>query len=260
MLIAGLVLVVLPLKTAGYMFAMTRFRLRARTSWHGSVTLSNYSEFGLIVVAVGIEQGLIDAPWASVVAVAVALSFALAAPLNTARYSLYQRMASRLTNLEREPIAADDALIHTGAARILVFGMGRVGEGAYDELVQRRGRVVLGLDRRDEAVQTHVAAGRHVVRGDALDSEFWDRMSLQPEIELVVLAMGDHEANLEAVRRIKNYVPQARIAAAALFRDEREELQRLGVDTARNLYEEAGQGLADDACDLLDQIDLARRE
>jgi predicted Kef-type K+ transport protein len=260
LLIAGLVLVVLPLKTAGYLFAMTRFRLRARTSWHGSVTLSNYSEFGLIVVAVGIEQGLLDPPWASVVAVAVAVSFALAAPLNTARYGLYQRMASRLAGLEREPIMADDALIDTGVARILVFGMGRVGEGAYDELVQRRGQVVLGLDRHDEVVQTHAATGRHVVRGDALDSDFWDRMSLQPGIELVVLAMGDHEANLEAVRRIKDYVPAARIAAAALFRDEQEELEGLGVDTARNLYEEAGQGLADDACDLLDLIDGARRE
>ena len=188
------------------------------------------------------------------------MSFALAAPLNTARYGLYQRMANRLANLEREPIDADDALLDTGAARILVFGMGRVGEGAYDELVQRRGDIVLGLDRRDEAVQTHVAAGRHVVRGDSLDSEFWDRMSLHSGIELVVLATGDHEANLVAVRRIKEYVPEARIAAAALFRDEREELERIGVDTARNLYEEAGQGLADDACDLLDLIDGGRRE
>jgi hypothetical protein len=93
------------------------------------------------------------------------------------------------------------------------------------------------------------------VRGDALDTEFWDRISLDHRIDLDVLAMGDHEANLEAVARIKDYVPGARIAAAALFADEREQLAEAGVDTARNLYEEAGQGLADDACDLLEIID-----
>jgi predicted Kef-type K+ transport protein len=259
LLVAAVVLVVLPLKTAGYLFAMTRFRLRARTSWHASVTLANFSEFGLIVVAVGIDQGLLDQPWASAVAVAVAVSFALAAPINTARYRLYSRYSSRLLSLERRPIAADDALIDPGDASILVFGMGRVGEGAYDELVRRRGNVVLGIDRTDEIVAQHQQQGRRIVRGDALDTEFWDRISLDHRIDLVVLATSDHQANLEAVRRIKGYAPGARIAAASLFPDERRELAEAGVDTARNLYEEAGQGLADDACDLLEALDRTRQ-
>ena len=260
LLVAGVVLLALPVKTAWYLFAMTRFRLRARTSWHASVTLANFSEFGLIVVAVGIDQGMLDKPWASAVAVAVAISFALAAPLNTARYRLYHRFSSPLVNLERSPIVADDALIDPGDASIMVFGLGRVGEGAYDELVRRRGPVVLGIDRDSEAVAAHEEAGRRVVRGDALDIEFWDRISLDHRIDLVVLAMSDQEANLEAVRRVKGYVPGARIAAAALFADERQRLSRAGVDTARNLYEEAGQGLADDACDLLEAIDRERQE
>ncbi len=255
LLVAGLVLLVLPLKTTGYFLAMTRFRLRARTSWHASVTLANFSEFGLIVIAVGIDQGLIEQPWASAVAVAVAVSFALAAPLNTARYGLYARYVKRLTRFERPPIIADDALIDPGDASILVFGMGRVGEGAYDELVRRRGQVVLGIDRSDDSVTGHQKAGRNIVRGDALDTEFWDRISLDHRVDLVVLAMGDHEANLEAVRRIKGHQLDARIAAAALFADERRQLAEAGVDTARNLYEEAGQGLADDACDLLETVD-----
>ncbi len=260
LLIAFVVLLLIPLKTAGYVMVMTRFRLRARTAWHSSITLGNYSEFGLIVVAVGIDQGLIEQPWASAVAVAVATSFALAAPVNTARYRLYERFSTRLTRLERDPILADDALIDPGDARILVFGMGRVGAGAYDELVVRRGNVVLGLDRRDESVQRHRDAGRRVMRGDALDSEFWDRMSLHPGTDLVVLAMNDHRANVEAVERIKGHLPDVRIAAAAVFQDEVEELERAGVDTARNLYGEAGQGLADDACDLLEVIDRSRRD
>ncbi|MDJ0955174.1 MAG: cation:proton antiporter [Acidimicrobiia bacterium] len=259
LLVAAVVLLAIPIKTAWYLFFMTRFRLRARTSWHASVTLANFSEFGLIVVAVGIDQGLLDQPWASVVAVAVAVSFALAAPVNTARYGLYARYSRQLVSLERHPIDRDDALIDPGDASILVFGMGRVGEGAYDELVRRRGRVVLGIDRDDEAVVAHEEAGREIVRGDALDTEFWDRISLDHRVDLVVLAMSDHEANLEAVGRIKEYAPNARIAAAAQFADERNQLNEAGVDTARNLYEEAGQGLADDACDLLEIIDADRQ-
>jgi len=66
-----------------------------------------------------------------------------------------------------------------------------------------------------------------------------------------VLAMNDHTANVEAVRRVKDYLPSARIAAIASHPDDVRELEVAGVDVARNLYDEAGQGLADDAYDLL---------
>ena len=65
--------------------------------------------------------------------------------------------------------------------------------------------------------------------------------------------MSDHQANLEAVRRVNDFLPGARIAAAATHVDQVEELERAGVDVARNLYGEAGQGLADDACNLLER-------
>ncbi len=131
--------------------------------------------------------------------------------------------------------------------------MGRVGAGAYEELVRRRSEAVLGVDRHDATVARNAAAGRNTIRGDALDFEFWDRLRLHPGIELIVLAMGDHNANLEAVRRVQDFLPDVRIAASASYADEVRELEEAGVDVARNLYGEAGQGLADDACDLLDR-------
>ncbi len=251
LLIAAIALVVLPLKPAGFLGLLSRFRLRSRTAWHSSITLATYSEFGLIVIAAGIDENLLGQEWSAVLAVAVATSFALAAPTNTARYQIYRRWSSRLDGLERPPIQEEDALIEPGEARVLVFGMGRVGAGDYDELVKREGEVVLGVDRSDASVSGHAAAGRRVVRGDALDTEFWERVRLHPGIDLVVMAMSDHQANLEAVRRVKDFLPEVRIAAAASYPDEVTQLEDAGVDVARNLLSEAGQGLADDACDLL---------
>ena len=46
------------------------------------------------------------------------------------------RWSPRLAHLRAPPIQPDDALIEPGDARIVVFGMGRVGAGAYDELVR----------------------------------------------------------------------------------------------------------------------------
>ena len=251
LVIAALALLLLPLKPAGFLGLLPRFRLRSRTAWHASITLATYSEFGLIVAAAGIDEGLLDQEWSAVIAVAVAVSFTLASPTNTARYEIYRRWGTRLDGLERPNVREEDALIDPGEARILVFGMGRVGAGAYDELVKREGKVVVGVDRSDTVVAAQAKSARRAIRGDALDSEFWERMQLRPALDLVVMAMSDHAANLEAVRRVKQFLPDVRIAAAASYPDEVTALEEAGVDVARNLLSEAGQGLADDACNLL---------
>jgi glutathione-regulated potassium-efflux system ancillary protein KefC len=249
--VALVAMLLVPLKTAGFLLLLSRFRLRARTSLHTSLTLANYSEFGLIVVAVGVDEGLLGPEWLGALAVAVAVSFALAAPANTARYRIYDRWSRRFTRLERDPLRPEDAVIDPGPASIMVFGMGRVGAGAYDQFKERCGDVIVGLDRRDETVAENVAAGRMVFRGDALDRDFWERVRFYSGLQLVVLAMNDHQANLEAALRVKLERPNVMLAATASRPDEVAQLEAMGVDVARNLYGEAGQGLADDASDLL---------
>ena len=77
----GLVLM-LPIKTWLYMVITTRFGLRARTSLFSSITLGNFSEFGLIVAALGVSQGFLSVDWLLVMAIAVSVSFAVAAPFS----------------------------------------------------------------------------------------------------------------------------------------------------------------------------------
>ncbi len=219
------------------------------------MTLATYSEFGLIVAVVGVERDLLDQQWTSAIAVAVAVSFALAAPLNTARYAVYARALPWLARLERQPIQPDDALIDPqrrphhrvrhGASR--GGRLRRTGRTARPGGAGRRppGRATVAANTRPGAQRRPRRCPRHASSGA--------RLRVDPGIELVVLAMGDHAANLEAVRRVQaSSFPTRRIAATATYPDEVVELERTGVDVARNLYGEAGQGLADDACDLLD--------
>ena len=247
MSIALAAVLLIPLKTAAFLAVLTRLRLRVRTSLHVSLTLSNFSEFGLIVAAVGVEQGWLAPDWLAALAVAVSVSFALAAPLIAMRYRIYERLRERLVPLERAPLRPEDALIEPEPAEVIIFGMGRVGTGAYDEMVARRGPIVLGVERLGDRVKAHIEAGRRVLRGDALDLDFWERVRLGSHPDLILLAMGDHRANLETVRKVREFLPDALIAAVARWPDEVVELERAGVDVARDLFGEAGQGLADDA-------------
>lgn len=250
-LLAGALILLLPLKTAGFMALINRFGYRPRTSWKTAISLTTFSEFGLIVAVVGIDRGLIDERWTTTLGIAVAVSFLIAAPVNTASDTIYERLAERFEWFGRSTHNEEDVVVEPGHADVIIFGMGRVGTGAYDELIERHDLIVLGVDRSDEGAVRQVEAGRNVIRGDALDGEFWARISLDPDVKLVLLAMNEHAANVAAADRLRRFLPDVPIGAIARHTDEVEELQVHDVSVARNLYEEAGQGLADDACVVL---------
>jgi voltage-gated potassium channel Kch len=239
--------VLLPIKSGIFLVLFSRFHLRSRTAMQASLTLSSYSEFGLIVAVTSQATGYLDQEWVSTIAVVVAASFVVAAAANTARYRLYGNFGSMLARLERRPIVSDDEIIDIEGAKVVVFGMGRVGTGAYDELVERRCGVVIGVERNKDVIAAQAGAGRSVALGYALDREFWEHLRNHDDLELIVVAMDNHASNLVCVERAKEFLPNVRIAAIARYADQVDELEEAGVDVARNLYEEAGQGLADDA-------------
>lgn len=237
----------LPVRGFGHFWLFTRFRLRARTAVQGSLNLSTYSEFGLIVGAAALSADLLSQDWVSTIAVAVAGSFIVGAAATRPRYEIYERLSSRIGRFERHPTLEAESVIDCQDARIVVFGMGRVGTGAFDELVERRGPIAVGIDRDVDIAARHRSEGRFVLDGDPLDREFWDRVRFHADVELVVASTNNHAANLEIISRVRRFLPAARLAAIASYPDQIGQLREAGVDVARNLYEEAGQALADDA-------------
>ncbi len=246
-ILALALLALLPLRSALSFWVLTRFRLRPRTAFQTSLVLSTYSEFGLIVISAAVAADLIGAQWIAVLGLVVSVSFIGGSPMIGRRHAIYGRLHPRLGTWEKKPIIDEDGVIDCGDAEILIFGMGRVGTGAYDALVTQQDRAVSGVDRSEETVDAQRTAGRRVIRGDALDRDFWDRVQVHPDVSLVVAAMNSHNANLELAGRVQEYLPWVRVAAIATYPDEVAELRAAGVRVARNLYEEAGQGLAEDA-------------
>ncbi|MCK5667715.1 MAG: cation:proton antiporter, partial [Gammaproteobacteria bacterium] len=69
--IALLLVVLVPIKGVFFFWLLTRFNLRARTSLLTSLSLANYSEFGLIVCVVGVANGWVGSEWLIVIAIAL---------------------------------------------------------------------------------------------------------------------------------------------------------------------------------------------
>lgn len=228
---------------------LTRFRLRARTSMLASLSLANYSEFGLIVGSIGVANGWISADWLLIIGIALSITFVLAAPLNSAAHTIYARLSDRLRHFETKQRLPEDAPIETGDADVAVIGMGALGASAYDEMQRRYGNVVIGVDFCSETVEAHLELERNVVYGDAEDSDFWQRLVPgENNLKLIMLALPDPQSSIFAVRELKNRGYSGQISASVRYDDEIMLLKQEGVNAAYSLFEEAGVGFAEHVC------------
>jgi Trk K+ transport system NAD-binding subunit len=133
----------------------------------------------------------------------------------------------------------------------VVLGMGQIGSGDYLRLSEGHGLRVLGVDNDAESLSAHQAAGRNVMEGDAVDSDFWDKLLLTESVKLVLLAMPGHAGNVYALQQLRHRAFGGRIAAIVQYPQEVEVLRGLGADAVFHLYDEAGSAFADDALHAL---------
>ncbi|MBU1138548.1 MAG: cation:proton antiporter [Proteobacteria bacterium] len=244
-----LLVLAVPFKIALFYLFLARFKLRARTSTLASLSLATYSEFGLIIGALAAAKGWLSSEWLIIFALSLSLTFVLASPLNSAAYSIYGMLHVFLRRFETKERLPDDRVVSPGDAEAVVFGMGRLGAAAYENLHHRYGKKVIGLDFDQQTVARHCAKGLNVIQGDATDYDFWERIQLQgSQIKVVMLAMPSFEANVYAAKRIRTITSEGTIAAIVTFDDQIELLKEAGIDLVFNVHKEAGTGFADHVC------------
>ena len=231
-------------KSALFFGLLTGFRLRARTSLLASMNLTNFSEFGLIVAAIGVANGWIGGEWLIVIAVALSLSFAIAAAINTVAHQIHTRHRAMWRRLQRAERTADDQQFDIKGVRIAVIGMGGIGTGTYDRMRELYGESVVGVDSDPVTVRNQLATGRTVLLGDPSDADFWDRVQAIDTLELVMLALPNVNTNLAVLDQLQAVSFSGRSVATAKFQDEVETLERAGATSVFNVYNEAGAGFA----------------
>lgn len=239
---AFLINFLVPLKALLFFFILVLLRLRARTSFLTSLTLATYSEFGLIVASIGVANGLLTKEWIVMLAVAVAMSFAISAPLNRYAHELYSILEKFLFKFESSKRHPDDEPINIGNSHILVMGMGRVGTGAYDQLVKQQERVI-GLDSDPIKVEQHRKMGRRALYADAEDPGLWANIQLGG-VHTVMLAMPEITAKVLATKQLRKMGFTGTITSTVVFDDEVKQLKTAGADFIYNYYDGVGISFA----------------
>jgi glutathione-regulated potassium-efflux system ancillary protein KefC len=211
LVIAALLTLLVCVKSVLFFGLLAHFKLRARTAFLTTLELSNYSEFGLIVVAIGAANGWIGQQWLMIIALALSFSFVVAAALSKSSYAIYNRHRPLWQKFQRAVLINDDKL-------------------------------VIGVDIDPVTAHNQQASGRNVIRGDPSDADFWDRVPASHTLKLVMLALPKQSTNMAVLERLREVRFDGQIAATARFTDEEAALKKAGATTVFNMYREAGAG------------------
>ena len=235
-----------------FFIIMVMFRLRARTAFLTSLSLATFSEFGLIVANMAARNEWLSNEWMVLLALTVAISFAIAAPFNRYSHEIYGRLEQWLQKFESSKHHPDDEPIHIGNSHIMIIGMGRVGGGAYDLLAQQQERVI-GLDSDPIKVESHRQLGKRVLYADAEDPGLWSNINLGG-VHTILLAVPELTAKIMATKELRKIGFEGTITATAVFDEEVEPLEQAGVDYVYSYYDGIGSSFSVNSIKIINPV------
>ncbi len=227
-----------------FFWLLVKSRMRSRTAFLASMSLANYSEFGLIVGAIGVKNGWLDSSWLISIAIALAMTFIIASPINANAHSLYARFSAYFLRWQSEQRLADEKPVDVGGASIIVFGMGRIGTGVYNDLNYHFPGQIIGVDFDSGIYRQHEDENKNIIYADVMDKDFWSKINLSG-VYMVFLNLPEREKNLFAMEQLREYGFKGHIAAIALYDEDVNVLKAAGVHEVYNFYSEAGIGFAE---------------
>ena len=220
----------LAIKPVLYILILGIFGFRKHTLFQTGLNLSQISEFSLVVLLVGVNEGLASPLALSVMAAVAVLSITLSSITIAYSKPLFKLFSPILSFFERKNGAhfMESKLEEQFNDHVVVIGAHRVGGPVVKYLEQQKIPFIV-MDFNPHIVQDLREKGRHVIYGDLGDPEILD--SLQLERAKLILStardMSDNEMLLEECKRRKI---KAKIVARALDKNHADALKALGAD------------------------------
>lgn len=239
-----------------FMVLFSGFNLRARTAFLTSLSLSNFSEFGLIISMIGMKNGLLPSEWILIIALLMSLSFLIGSPLNARVHKIFDRYKYIIMKLNTGKKYIDTEPASLGDAEVVIIGMGSIGRPAYEYFNAKWPGKVIGIDYKHDTVELLKSQGMNVEWGDATNSVFWTYAKLS-KVKLVMLAMSDFNSNNNTLAEIlKLKRRKFKIAAITHYPDEIEAFRKQGVDYIYDYKSNIGCDFAEQTVNNL-QLNLA---
>lgn len=224
----GALLIVLS-KTLIVAVMMRRNGIDAAVAWRTGLLLAVGGEFGLALIAIALDSGVLDEQLGQIVITSVLLSLVIGAVL--IRFN--GAIAARLTADDR-PQAAAEELLGSAEQQVVIGGYGRVGH-TVAVLLQSSGIPFVVFDSDARRVAQGRADGHPVLYGDISDPELLSAIRVE-RAALVVITIDHAAMALRTVKYLRKHSPQVPVIARARDLQASSQLMEAG---ATHAYPEA---------------------
>ncbi len=208
---------------------------KKRTSFLTGVSLSQISEFSLILAFLGFKLGHIDQKTVSLITMVGLITFAVSTYMITHWKTLYRRFEKALFFLEKKDSqneTADDRSLESLDDHVVVVGGDQMGASVIEALEDQKVDIVL-VDFDPSIVKKYekIGEGQKVFRlfGDISDLDIQQRAKLD-NAKLVISTIPDIEDNLLLLKELKHENRKAKIVMMAIEGKEAKALYALGAD------------------------------
>lgn len=206
---------------------------RKRTSFLTGISLSQVSEFSLILVFIGFRLGHIDKDTVSLITLVGLISFAISTYMITHWKTLYRKLANNISFMERASLKKDeiqevDETPENLDGHVVVVGGDQMGLSIVEALEDKDMEVVV-VDFDPSIVRNLKVKNVHRLFGDISDLDIQQRAQID-NAKLVISTIPDTQDNLLLLKELKHENRKAKIIMMALDAKDAKMLYKAGVD------------------------------
>ncbi len=219
---------------------------RKRTGFLAGLTVAQISEFSLILGALGLSLGHIDADTMGLITLVGLITISSSTYMILYSHLIYERVSPWLDLFERKQAyreEAQDRNTQENGYDVILFGLGRFGTRIARELRQR-GHRVLGVDFDPDLVRRQEGHGYAVRYGDAEDPEFLTTLPLR-QVRWVLSSLREMSVNLALLHGLRDHGYRGQVAVTAHSFQNIRQLKDAGADRVLIPYADAAAEAVD---------------
>jgi len=227
---------------------------RKRTSFLAGLTVAQISEFSLILGALGLSLGHINADTMGLITLVGLITISASTYMILYSHLLYERLSPWLGLFERKRAyreEAQDRYMERHKIDVILFGLGRFGTRIARELEQR-GYRVLGVDFDPNLIHEQEENCYEVYYGDAEDPEFLTSLPLG-QARWVLSSLRERSVNLALLHGLRDHGYKGRVAVTAHTTTCARQLQQAGADLVLLPYADAAAEAVDNLFGVIDR-------
>lgn len=191
------------------------FGYQRRVCYVVGTSLVPISEFGLIIVTVGMKQGLVTGDLMTLSILAMAGSMLASAYVFTPRTDdFFLRFLAFLDKIGPDAKLGGEKLKEGEVFDTILIGFHRASRHIYEEL-KSHNRSVLVIEHDWRRQRMLAARGIRCLLGDALQPDLWDRLGDLSQIRLVISTIPDEKQSLFLLKFLLGKIPGAAIIPSA---------------------------------------------